>query len=260
MILGAVSIIDETGNEVLLAGTTENERRTHAKLLRVNQQHNSPHAIKTVRRHIRDGDIVLFNRQPTLHKSSIMAHYIRVLRGQKTIRMHYANCATYNADFDGDEMNVHFPQSQLARSEAMEIAVTDKQYITVRHGGPLRGLIQDHILSGVLLTKRDTFFTREDFIQLVYMACLEDNSHVPIRIPPPTMWKPRPVWTGKQVITTVLDHLTYGKAKLNMESKSKVPEDYWGKSMYMDIDRWIERKDIVNLISIYINNTFGLDR
>ncbi|KAJ1959612.1 hypothetical protein H4R35_007627, partial [Dimargaris xerosporica] len=54
---------------------------------------------KKVVRHIRNGDYVLLNRQPTLHKPSIMAHRVKVLPGEKTIRMHYANCNTYNADF-----------------------------------------------------------------------------------------------------------------------------------------------------------------
>jgi len=57
-----------------------------------------------VLRHLRTGDAVLVNRQPTLHKPSMMAHKVRVLPGQQTIRMHYANCNTYNADFDGDEV------------------------------------------------------------------------------------------------------------------------------------------------------------
>jgi len=53
------------------------------------------------------GDIMMFNRQPTLHKPSIMGHFARVLKKEQTIRMHYSNCSTYNADFDGDEMNAH---------------------------------------------------------------------------------------------------------------------------------------------------------
>lgn len=63
-------------------------------------------------RHLHDGDCMLVNRQPTLHKPGIMAHRVRVLRnpGYQTIRMHYANCNTYNADFDGDEINCHLPQ------------------------------------------------------------------------------------------------------------------------------------------------------
>ena len=82
---------------------------------------------KRVWRHVRNGDALLLNRQPTLHKPSIMAHRCRVLPGEKTIRMHYANCSTYNADFDGDEMNVHCPQSELGRAEAYLIANADAQ-------------------------------------------------------------------------------------------------------------------------------------
>lgn len=105
---------------------------------------------KRVWRHLVDGDMVLMNRQPTLHKPSIMAQEVRVLRtssgggvprmtskprgaiesgggggisaGQQTLRFHYANCKTFNADFDGDEMNMHFPQDYLAGAEARFIA------------------------------------------------------------------------------------------------------------------------------------------
>jgi DNA-directed RNA polymerase I subunit RPA1 len=89
---------------------------------------------KKVFRHLRDGDVVLVNRQPTLHKPGIMAHTARVLKGQRTIRMHYANCSTYNADFDGDEMNIHFPQDHLARAEAYEIVRADQQFTVPTDG------------------------------------------------------------------------------------------------------------------------------
>ena len=87
-------------------------------------------------RHLRDGDVLLVNRQPTLHKPGIMAHTARVLQGQRTIRMHYANCSTYNADFDGDEMNLHFPQDHLGRAEAYEIVRADQQYTVPTDGKP----------------------------------------------------------------------------------------------------------------------------
>ena len=89
---------------------------------------------------------MLFNRQPTLHKPSIMGHIARVLPKEQTIRMHYANCNSYNADFDGDEMNLHFLQNHLARSEVYHLALTDKQYIVPKEGKPIRGLIQDSVL------------------------------------------------------------------------------------------------------------------
>ena len=77
--------------------------------------------VKRVHRHLCNGDVLLLNRQPTLHRPSIMAHTARVLKGEKTFRLHYANCKAYNADFDGDEMNAHFPQNEVARSEAYSL-------------------------------------------------------------------------------------------------------------------------------------------
>lgn len=67
---------------------------------------------------------MLTNRQPTLHKPGLMAHRARVLKGEKTIRMHYANCATFNADFDGDEINLHMPQARARRACALVCSVS----------------------------------------------------------------------------------------------------------------------------------------
>eukprot|EP00964_Phaeocystis_antarctica_P124891 scaffold88528_cov57-Phaeocystis_antarctica.AAC.2 len=74
-----------------------------------------------------------------------MAHYARVLKNERVIRMHYANCNTYNADYDGDEMNLHMVQNELSRAEGYHIAGTDHQYVVPTNGKPLRGLIQDHV-------------------------------------------------------------------------------------------------------------------
>ena len=115
---------------------------------------------KIVYRHLIDGDLMLTNRQPTLHKQGLMAHRARVLKGERTIRMHYANCATFNADFDGDEINLHLPQDHLARAEGYHIVHADQQFIVPTDGKPIRGLIQDHIFGATLLTKKDTFLTR----------------------------------------------------------------------------------------------------
>ena len=78
----------------------------------------------------------LVNRQPTLHKPGIMAHTARVLQGQRTIRMHYANCSTYNADFDGDEMNLHFPQDHLGRAERTRLSERTSSSPSRRTGSP----------------------------------------------------------------------------------------------------------------------------
>ena len=98
-----------------------------------------PTACKRVWRHLRTGDVLLVNRQPTLHKPGIMAHTARVLKGERVIRMHYANCNTYNADFDGDEMNLHLCQNELGRAEGMHIASTDRQYIVPTNAGGCAG-------------------------------------------------------------------------------------------------------------------------
>jgi DNA-directed RNA polymerase I subunit RPA1 len=110
-----------------------------------------------------NGDVLLVNRQPTLHKPSIMAHIARVLPKEQTIRMHYANCNTYNADFDGDEMNLHLCQSYLACSEAYKLMATHKQYIVPTSGKPIRGLIQDSVVSGVFMSSKDTFLNKEQY-------------------------------------------------------------------------------------------------
>ncbi|CAE8717147.1 unnamed protein product, partial [Polarella glacialis] len=122
----------------------------------------------TVFRHLRDGDPVLVNRQPTLHKPGIMAHTVKVLRKEHTIRLHYVNCNTYNADFDGDEMNLHAPQDPISRMEALAIARADRQYLVPTCGKPLRGLIQDHVIAGSFITKRDTFYTKDQVCLLLY--------------------------------------------------------------------------------------------
>eukprot|EP01119_Soliformovum_irregulare_P000993 TRINITY_DN10740_c0_g1_i1.p1 TRINITY_DN10740_c0_g1~~TRINITY_DN10740_c0_g1_i1.p1 ORF type:complete len:1661 (-),score=520.05 TRINITY_DN10740_c0_g1_i1:41-4441(-) len=179
-----------------------------------------------VYRHALAGDVALCNRQPTLHKPSIMGHYIKLLKTEKTLRMHYTNCATYNADFDGDEVNVHLPQDDIARAEAMEIVNTDHQYVVPKDGSPVRGLIQDHVGTGVLLTKKDTFFEREEFQQLVYSACLELNMDHPLEMPHPAIVKP-PRWTGKQVVGCVLKQATYGRPHMNCVAKSKL-SNLWG--------------------------------
>jgi DNA-directed RNA polymerase I subunit RPA1 len=192
---------------------------------------------KKVFRHLRDGDVLLVNRQPTLHKPGIMAHTAKVLPGQRTIRMHYANCSTYNADFDGDEMNLHFPQDHLARAEAYEIVRADQQYTVPTDGKPLRGLIQDHICAGVLMTCRDTFLDKSDFTQLMYLALVDFAGAEmgggavvgkSLKPPAPAIRKPRALWTGKQLFTAVIEHITHGRAPMTVSHATKVPANYWG--------------------------------
>ena len=180
---------------------------------------------KKVMRHIRTGDVVLMNRQPTLHKPSMMAHKVRVLPGEKTLRMHYANCNTYNADFDGDEMNMHFPQNELARSELYNIVNTNRQYLGVTDGSPLRGLIQDHISMGVLLSCKDTFFRKSEFQQLLFAALADVPGK--IEFGEPALFYPEPLYTGKQLVSILLCNLTRGRPALNLTCNCRVSPKLW---------------------------------
>jgi len=115
-----------------------------------------------VERHLLDGDIVLFNRQPSLHQMSIMGHHVRVLPG-KTFRLHPSVCPPYNADFDGDEMNLHVPQSEESRAEALLLMRVQEQLISPRFGGPIIGALRDFITGAYLLTKDDTILSTQEF-------------------------------------------------------------------------------------------------
>ena len=183
-------------------------------------------APKRVLRHLVSGDVLLVNRQPTLHKPGMMAHCALVLSAERVIRMHYANCNTYNADFDGDEINLHFPQSQLARSEAYFIAATHEQYTVPTSGKPLRGLIQDHVIAGVLITQRGAFFTHAEFCQLLH--CAAPNAPELPALPPPALLKPLRLWSGKQLAGCLLRIASPLCAALNLDAKSKVAADAWG--------------------------------
>ncbi|KAH8892079.1 beta and beta-prime subunits of DNA dependent RNA-polymerase [Thozetella sp. PMI_491] len=230
---GASAIENENGQVINLRSKSQDERIAIAnQLLAPSVGNLNSTKNKKVHRHITNGDVVLMNRQPTLHKPGIMGHRVRVLPGEKTLRMHYANCNTYNADFDGDEMNMHFPQSELARSEALQLADTDHQYTSATAGKPLRGLIQDHLSVSVALCSRDTFFDRSAYQQLVYSALRPENGHITrerLELVAPAIIKPVTRWTGKQVITTILKNIRPSDCgDLWMNGKTQVPADRWG--------------------------------
>ncbi|MEM2955374.1 MAG: DNA-directed RNA polymerase subunit A' [Nitrososphaerales archaeon] len=150
-----------------------------------------------VERHLIDGDIVIFNRQPSLHRMSIMAHYVKVLP-YRTFRLHPAVCPPYNADFDGDEMNLHVPQSEEARSEALTLMRVQQQILSPRYGGPIIGAIRDFITAAYLLTKEETLLTKEEFADLA----LTGGYGGPL--PKPEIKKPVELFTGRQLFSLFL--------------------------------------------------------
>ncbi|KAL4748638.1 hypothetical protein BDW72DRAFT_179943 [Aspergillus terricola var. indicus] len=153
-----------------------------------------------VERHIEDGDIVLFNRQPSLHKLSILSHFAKV-RPHRTFRLNECVCNPYNADFDGDEMNLHVPQTEEARAEAMELMGVKNNLATPKNGEPIIGAIQDFISAAYLLSSKDNFFDRRSFTQIcLYML----GPQTRFDLPPPAVLKPQMLWTGKQVFNILM--------------------------------------------------------
>jgi DNA-directed RNA polymerase subunit A' len=126
-----------------------------------------------VERQIEDGDIVLFNRQPSLHRMSMMAHEVKVLP-YRTFRFNLAVCAPYNADFDGDEMNLHVLQSQEARAEAEILMKVQENFLSPRFGGPIMGAIHDHITALFILTYRNPLIPVEVGIHILSYVDIDE--------------------------------------------------------------------------------------
>lgn len=106
-----------------------------------------------------DGDFVLFNRQPSLHKMSIMGHRIKIMP-YSTFRLNLSVTSPYNADFDGDEMNMHVPQSFETRAEVLELMMVPKCIVSPQSNRPVMGIVQDSLLGCRKITKRDTFIPK----------------------------------------------------------------------------------------------------
>ena len=156
-----------------------------------------------VERHLIDGDIVLFNRQPSLHRMSMMAHEVRVLP-YKTFRLNLCVCPPYNADFDGDEMNMHVFQTEESRAEAKSLMRVQEHILSPRFGGPIIGGIHDHISGAYLLTRLGSEYEEDEVFQIV--------KHARIPLPKPKGEK----WTGKEIFSLILPE------NMNMVYKAEI--------------------------------------
>uniref|UniRef100_A0A182JXK7 DNA-directed RNA polymerase subunit n=1 Tax=Anopheles christyi TaxID=43041 RepID=A0A182JXK7_9DIPT len=227
---GANMIEDSNGRVSKISATNVTQRQSMAKTLLTphgtGAELSGADTIKIVHRHLQNGDILLLNRQPTLHRPSIMAHRAKILGAEKIFRLHYSNCKSYNADFDGDEMNAHLPQNEVARAEAYGLVAVPYQYLVPKDGTPLGGLIQDHIVSAVKLFIRGKFFNREDYQQLVFQALSNKKGNIDLL--PPSILKPVRLWSGKQIISTIIKNSTpKGLPYINMVGKSKLSNKHW---------------------------------
>ena len=120
-----------------------------------------------VHRHMIDGDPVLFNRQPTLHRMSMMCHIARVMKVGNTFRMNVADTKPYNADFDGDEMNLHQPQDEESQAELMHLAAVPQQIISPQNNSSIVGIFQDSLLGCTRFTRQNINFDARHAMNLL---------------------------------------------------------------------------------------------
>jgi DNA-directed RNA polymerase subunit A' len=169
----------------------------------------------TVERHLDNGDLVLFNRQPSLHRMSIMAHEVRIMDG-KTFRLNLTVCPPYNADFDGDEMNLHVPQSEEARTEAELLLKVQEHILSPRFGGPILGGIQDFISAVFQFTSKDSLYDKKSALNLLYIGnVFKIHPNFTLDHFKPITIDPEPMYSGKEIFSTLLPE------DLNIKIKSK---------------------------------------
>lgn len=173
-----------------------------------------------VDRHLINDDVVLFNRQPSLHKLSIMAHRAKILKS-RTFRFNECVCSPYNADFDGDEMNLHLPQTLEAKAEALVLMCNKSNLVTPRNGELLIAATQDFITGAYLLTQKDNFFNKAEANMLLSCLLAGNDSCMHIDLPPPAIQKPMKLWTAKQVFSIILKPNKKCKILCNLKTKGK---------------------------------------
>ena len=173
-----------------------------------------------VDRHMLNGDYVLFNRQPSLHRLSIMCHSVRV-HPDLTFKFNECVCNPYNADFDGDEMNVHFMQGEEAKAEAAMLMQSAANMTSPRNGEPVIAPIQDFITSVYLMTRPDVFFSKVELCAVIANLLSHKDYRREIVVPRPAILKPFPVWTGKQLFGMILRPFKDSKIRLNLVAPSK---------------------------------------
>ena len=178
-------------------------RRPDGRRLKVTEKNCEQLAEKVdagweVNRHLIDGDIVIFNRQPSLHRMSIMAHEV-VVMPYKTFRLNTVVCPPYNADFDGDEMNMHALQNEEARAEARVLMRVQEQMLSPRFGENIIGAIQDHISGMYLLTHDNPRFNETQALDLLRATRIDE-------LPEPSGIDDEgtPFWTGHDVFSELL--------------------------------------------------------
>ena len=207
-----------------------------------------------VERHLEDGDIVLFNRQPSLHKLSILSHYVKV-RPHRTFRLNECVCNPYNADFDGDEMNLHVPQTEEARAEARELMGVKNNLCTPKNGEPIISAIQDFITAAYLLSSKEKFYDRKSFTNICMFMF---DAEMQLDLPPPTILKPTMLWTGKQVFNVMMRPNKDVKVLVNLDAACREYRAKAGQPRDLDEnDGWLCVRNSEIMCGVMDKSTIG---
>lgn len=192
-----------------------------------------------VNRHLQDDDVVIFNRQPSLHRMSMMAMKIKYRPG-KTFKLNTSSCKPFNADFDGDEMNLHVPQSDFTKIEILELASVESQIISPAKSNPIITIVQDTLTSAYLLTQ-DDIKIRKDRLFNCMMNVINYKEDKEIK----------EIYTGKEMYEKILPEISL-KLKLDNGEEFNIENGNF-KSGFLDNKTLGSHGLIQNIISIYGN-------
>jgi len=187
------------GAKTITKGKYGNQRNISLKHIDVVKVANELEIGDTVHRHLIDGDPCLFNRQPTLHRMSMMTHKIVILP-YSTFRLNVTVCQPYNADFDGDEMNMHIPQSLQTQTELSEITLVKQNLISPGNSKPCIEIVQDSVVGSYLLTIKDNKLTKTQIYNYM-MFDKKFNGKLP---EPEFNENGIDYWSGKQLFSLIL--------------------------------------------------------
>ena len=198
-----------------------------------------------VNRHLIKDDIVLFNRQPSLHKMSMMQHRVLPLP-YKTFRLNVSVTTPYNADFDGDEMNMHVPQSDASRIEIAELARVSSQIVSPANNKPIISLVQDTCVGSYIFTRYDNFITESEIKDILCDTNTISESKLTKLLSKPVLKN----GSNKKTIDALFNDFPYFKFPSGDSSGYSLPYDLWtGRDIFSLI--------LPNLNFTKCNKTYG---
>ncbi|MFH1325333.1 MAG: DNA-directed RNA polymerase subunit A' [archaeon] len=192
-----------------------------------------------IERHLQDGDVVLFNRHPSLHKGSIMAHIVKVLPG-RTFRLHPGTTFPYNADFDGDEMNIHSPQTEEAKAEARILLDVKRNLISPKNNTNMLGFDADAITGNYLLGLGE--FSKDYANQLMYRSGIEKPMN-------------KKTITGTEIFSQFLPKINFSNSSITIRdgeiTKGKIDKTAFGEEdgeLIKELDKNLGEDETANII------------